>query len=248
MKKFLLVSATIASVSVTANATSTAFNGFYVGAGVGGVRSKTKTDVSETTNNSMNYVGLLKNRGIFINTNNTSNGFLYGIYTGYGENLNDFYVGAELSISGDFASRHINLANAADPVYSERNYEAKIKYKRGISFGIAPRVGYVFGNNLIYIKPGFDIIHDKFTATYNGTNSISPSRNISVSESIRKTNIVITPAFGYERALGRIIFRGEYSYNPGKKIAISTDNIRVSGYANASCSDHRLMLGVAYKF
>ena len=217
MRKLLLIATLMAAASVTAHATSTAFNDFYVSVGVGGVRSKAKTDLTETTNNSINGVGLLKARGLFVNTNNTSNGFLCGIYTGYGENLNDFYIGGELSISGDFANRHVNLVNDADPQFPARHYEAKIKYKRGIAFGVAPRFGYVFGNNLIYIKPGFEISRDQATATYNGTNSISPKRNVSVSESTRKTNIVFTPAVGYEKALGRILLRGEYSYNPGKK-------------------------------
>ena len=221
MKKFLLVSAAIAAVSVTANATSTAFNGFYVGAGAGGVRSKTKTDVTETSNNS---VGDLKIMGIPITTSKISNGFIYGIYTGYGRNVNDFYIGGEISITGDSVNRQFNLVNAADPVYPEQNYEGKIKYKRGITFGVAPRFGYVSGNNLIYIKPGFEMSRDQATATYNGTNSAHPDANVSVSASARKTNIVFTPAFGYEKALGRILLRGEYSYNPGKKISISTDN------------------------
>ncbi|MES2608301.1 MAG: hypothetical protein V4544_06200 [Pseudomonadota bacterium] len=248
MKKLLLVSTVMAAVSITANATSTGFNGFYVGAGAGGVRSKTKTEVNETTNDLMNTAGFLKSIGMHFNTNNTSNGLLLGLYAGYGKNLNNFYVGGELSILGDFANRHINLLNNADPIHSEQHYEAKIKNKRGIAFGVAPRFGYVFGNNLIYIKPGFEVSRDQATVTYNGTNSVRPDRNVSVSESVRKTNIVFTPAFGYEKALGRILVRGEYSYNPGKKIFIPTDDGHISGYANASYSDHRLMIGVAYKF
>jgi opacity protein-like surface antigen len=238
----LLLSTVIVAASVTGHATSSAFNGFYVGAGAGVVKSKTKTDVTQVAETWLN------SKKISINKSKTSNGLLLGLYAGYGVNLNDFYFGGEISITGDFVNRHINLLDASDPVFSERNYEANTKYKRSLAFGVAPRLGYVFSNNLIYIKPGIEINRDQVTVTYNGTNSVSPNKNVSLSASTRKTSILFTPSFGYERSWGRIILRGEYSYNPGKKITVPTDNVRISGYANASYSDHRLMLGVAYKF
>lgn len=241
MKK-LLVLAIMATASFTAHAASSAFNGFYVGAGVGGVRTKTKTDTLPAFDDWVN------SKKTSMNKSKTSNGLLVDLYAGYGKNVNDFYVGGEVSIVGDFVNRHINLLNARDPVFSERNYEAKIKYKRGLVFGVAPRLGYVFDNNLVYLKPGIEMSRDEVTAIYNGTNSARPDKNVSVSASARKTNILFTPSFGYERSCRPIIFRVEYTYVPGKKVLMPTDNIRLSGYANASYSDHRLMIGIAYKF
>jgi hypothetical protein len=62
-----------------------------------------------------------------------------------------------------------------------------------------------------------------------------------------KRNIVFTPSFGYEKSCNRIIFRGEYTYNPGKKMLIAGGDDRLDGYNNASYSDHRLVFGIAYK-
>lgn len=245
MKRVLVISVTMTAVSFAENAASNAFNGFYFGAGVGGARSKTKTDVTGTSDN---VIGYLKSVDIPVTSTKTSNGLLYDIYAGYGKNLNDFYIGGEISIVGDFVNRHIDLLNAKDPTLPRHNYEAKIKYKRGIAFGVAPRFGYAFGNNLIYVKPGFEISHDKFTATLNSANSEKPENDESVSVSTSKTNVVFTPSFGYEKACGRVIFRGEYTYNPGKKISINSNKPETSGFDNASYSDHRLMIGVGYKF
>lgn len=214
MKKVLVISVAMTAVSFAENATSNAFNGFYVGAGVGFIRDKINTDLTPTSDN---LIGYLKSVNIPVTSTKTSNGFLFGIYTGYGKSFNNFYVGAEISVTDDTVKRKVNLVNAADPAEPSKNYEANVKYKRGLAFGVAPRFGYVFDNNVIYLKTGFEISHDKSTATYNGTNSLRPERNVSVSASKNKRNIVFTPSFGYEKSCNRIIFRGEYTYNPGKK-------------------------------
>ena len=127
------------------------------------------------------------------------------------------------------------------------SYSLSTKYTRGPFIGIAPRFGYVVGNNLIYIKPGIEISRDKISAAYNFANS-SSNRTLSYSASTSKTNIAITPAVGYERAYGSFIFRGEYTRNLGKKVSINSNIAALSSYDNASYSDHRFIIGVAYKF
>ena len=239
MRKILLVSTVMAAASFTAHATSNAFDGFYIGAGVGGVRSKTKTDVVNSWISSID---------VSVTPSKTSNGFLFGLYSGYGRSLNNFYIGGEISIVGDSANRHVNLVNATDPANPILHYVANIKYKREFSFGVSPRFGYASGNNLIYIKPGIEISRDQVTATYIGTNSTTPQNNESSSASVSKTHIGFAPSFGYEKACSHIILRAEYTYNPGKKISIHSNDKNVAGYDNASCSDHRVMVGIAYKF
>lgn len=246
MKKIFLSSILVATTAVTANAATKSFNGAYLGAQVGLVKSTTKENSLTRTNES---TGSKK-----------SNGSLFGIYGGYGQNLNGFYVGGETAIIGDFTKRKVtetsDLSGDINGVGAIVNGTATIrgteavKYKRGIVFGFAPRFGAVFGDNLIYIKPGFEISRDKLTTTGDGTVTLSgvdgAGNNVVVNEKINnsfsksKTNVVFTPAFGYEYAMGKVLFRAEYTYNAGGKIAQDDDKV--------SYKDHRFAVGAAYKF
>lgn len=243
MRKLLLLSAVMVAASVTAYATSSAFNGFYVGAGAGGVRSKTKTDTSQAFDDWVNNRFPSKK-------NKISNDLILGLYTGYGKSLNDFYIGGEISITGDFSKRTVSLVKANDPQDPPVSYDLNTKYVRGLIISLSPRFGYIFGNNLIYIKPGIEISRDKASAAYHYTNTAINAAipKLSYSASTSKTNIVFTPAFGYERVCGPIIMRGEYTYNPGKKISIQSNVTAISTYNNASYSEHRFIVGIAYKF
>ena len=242
MKKLSLVVALMTMTSIIAHAKSSDFSGFYVGIGTGLVQSSVKTNVSQQ------YEGWVKSKKISLNKNKNINGIFINVYSGYGIIINSFYFGGEVSVLGDFINRKLNLVNATDPAFATIRYMAITKYKRGISFGIGPRFGYVFGTNLIYIKPGIEVSRDQMTATYDGTNSARPDKNISVTASAHKINTVFTPSFGYEKTYDHIVFRAEYTYNPGKKIWINSTDKHLSEFANASYSDHRLMVGIAYKF
>ena len=242
MSNLLLISTAMIISSFTANAAPNIFDGAYVGGGAGFVRSKTQTTVTEAVINFTNTTG------IALNQKKISNGFLLNLYTGYGKVLrNSFYLGGEVLIIGDFTKRNVTLIDTVDPINSNVSYAANTKYDHKLVISFAPRFGYIFSNNLIYVKLGIETSRDKVTATYNGVNRRT-GVTLSSSASASKTNIVFTPTLGYEKIRGHIIFRGEYTYNPGKKISISSNMKGISGYDNASYSDHRFMLGVAYKF
>lgn len=202
MKKIILASALLAATAFSASAEgSKAFNGFYLGAQAGAVMSKAKHTNTVT--------------GASLKIKKTT-GFLFGMYTGYGQNMNGFYLGAEAALTGDFTKRKIAPSS-------------KMTYNRGVILGLAPRLGYVFGDNLVYFKPGIEISKDQI-------------KNSPLTTTPKKTNVVFTPSFGYERAMGKVLVRGEYTYNAGGKIVEKTVNTKVS------YKDHRFVIGAAYKF
>lgn len=242
MKKLSIISLIVTMISFTANASSLkSFNGFYLGVGTGYVGSTTKVDVNET------FETWTKHDGLPLNKSKKSNNLFLNTYAGYGKTLNNFYLGVEASITKDFSKRNVDLVNAPDPNLPHVSFLCNTKYERGPSIGFSPRFGYVFNNNLIYIKPGIEISRDKVTAAYKHVNSLT-GITMQRSDSTTKTSVIFTPAFGYERAYGNIILRGEYTYNPGRKISINSGIAEIAGYDNAKYSSHRVMIGVSYNF
>ena len=231
----------LAATAFAANAASTSFNGAYLGAQAGLVMSKTKSVITHEgtlvniTDNFANQTGAL---------NKSSRGFLFGTYFGYGHNMNGFYIGAEMSILGDTSKRTLNT-NFTGSALNTDTLNITTKFKRGLVFGVAPRLGFVFGENLIYVKPGIEISRDKASYSLTETGS-HPGTDVG---SKSKTNIVFTPAVGYERAFGKMIFRAEYTYNAGKKIAmVSTTTPSTGVVGTTSYKDNRFVIGAAYKF
>ena len=238
MKKILLASAILVTTAFTANAAH--FNGFYLGAQAGFVSSKAKTAI---TNESL--VTALNSIGAATNKTQRSTGAGFGLHAGYGKNFNGFYFGGEMTVFADSAKRNADLPQATAP--NGTKFDFKTTFKRGVAFGLAPRFGYAFGDNLIYVKPGIEISRDKMTSAVKVT---SPAGATIADESFStsKTNVVFTPGFGYEKAFGKVIFRAEYTYNLGKQVSIVDDQGSVTEFAKMSYSDHRFMIGAAYKF
>jgi hypothetical protein len=237
MKKNLLIAAAaIASLQV-ANA-SKSFDGFYLGAQAALNSSKTKGSITDAS-----MVTGINSVGGSTSGNKRANGFLYGLYAGYGKNLNGLYVGGELSISGD-ATKH--KATAANYVRNTVTTQKNAQYKRGVILGLAPRFGYVFGENLAYIKTGIEISRDKASLTSVSTSSGGTTSLPTLNAN--KTAVVFTPGVGYERAIGNLLLRAEYTYNAGKKMIINNNTSPVTNYAQVSYSDNRFALGLAYKF
>jgi len=243
MKKTLLATTILAATAFAANAASTSFNGAYLGAQAGYVQSNTKTSGMDSI-----IKGILDEYDVAPTMNKKSKGLLFGVYAGYGKNLNGFYIGGEMSILGDTAKRTINQYNWTMP-NGFGNHTMTVKYKRGIVFGLAPRMGFVFGENLIYVKPGIEISRDKSTITetttlnrtfvISGTTFVPGTYIDTVSKT--KTNITFAPAIGYERAMGKVLLRAEYTYNCGGKISDEHGG-------KVSYSDNRFVIGAAYKF
>ncbi|MES2608568.1 MAG: outer membrane beta-barrel protein [Pseudomonadota bacterium] len=238
MKRILLATTLMAATAFAANAASKSFNGAYLGAQAGFVKSKSKVQLTEA------QATAAASKNVTINSGKNSNGLLYGLYAGYGKNLNGFYVGGEMSILSDTAKRKINIYNRTDP--QGDSFGAKTEYKRGIAFGFAPRFGYVFGENLVYVKPGIEISKDKVSASGNELDNTNTNRSFTFSSN--KTSTVFAPAFGYERAMGKVLLRAEYTYNLGKKVTVNDNDEAVLANGRVSYKDHRFAIGAAYKF
>jgi hypothetical protein len=219
MKKIIFpLLAAAASVSF-ANA-NTPFNGFYLGA-EGGFTQRTVTD-SVLENSSGG--GQAAQPG-FINSSykNKINGFVYGLMGGYGRNMNGFYLGGEVTVQDDTANK-IKVGNLTATDGSKWPFSSE--YKRGLAFGVGPRVGLVFANSMLaYGKVGLEFSRDKALHQSSGGNISSPpgstagSFAASQTFTATKTKMVIVPGVGIEKAFNNILARVEYNYNPGAKIA-----------------------------
>ena len=178
MNKILLASIIILATAFIKNATAESFKGAYVGAQTGLVVSDTKTSVANEKS-----VNIANSAGATTNTTTNSKGLGYGIFGGYGVTMNDiYYVGGEASILSDTVNRKGNQ-NATDSG-NNASYNNNVTYKRGIAVGVAPRLGYVFGNNMVYTKPGVEISKDKATAVV----SAAPSGSSTMSSSAVSTS------------------------------------------------------------
>ncbi|MES2608569.1 MAG: hypothetical protein V4544_07590 [Pseudomonadota bacterium] len=241
MNKILLASIIILATAFIKNATAESFKGAYVGAQTALVVSDTKTSVANEKS-----VNIANSAGATTNTTTNSKGLGYGIFGGYGVTMNDiYYVGGEASILSDTVNRKGNQ-NVTDSG-NNASYNNNVTYKRGIAIGVAPRLGYVFGNNMLYAKPGVEISKDKATAVVSAAPSGSSTMSSST-VSTSKRNVVLVPAVGYEKALGPLLLRTEYTYNRGKKLGINSNSAPVTELGNVSYKDHRLAIGAAYKF
>lgn len=241
MKKILLTTAAILATTCIENAIAESFKGAYIGGQTGLVVSNTKAGIAnEKATNSANSAGATTN------TSKNSKGLGYGVFAGYGITVNDtYYIGGEASIQSDTVNRKVNQ-NASD-AGNNTSYTNNVNYQRRVALGVAPRLGYIFGNNMVYAKPGVEVSKDKATAVVSAT----PAGSSTVSSSTvsaSKRNIAIAPAFGYEKVLRPLLLRTEYTYNRGKKLGINSNSAPVTELGSVSYKDHRFALGAAYKF
>ena len=240
MKKLLLASAVIIATNFIGNATAESFKGAYVGGQTGLVASNTKVSVTNEK-----AVNIANSAGATVNTSKNVKGLGYGAFGGYGITMNDtYYIGAEASVLSDTVDRKINQ-NATDSG-NNASYTNNVNYQRRIAMGVAPRLGYIFGNNMVYAKPGVEVSRDKATAVVSATPAGGTASSTTVSAT--KRNVAIAPAVGFEKDLGHLLLRTEYTYNRGKKIGINSNSAPVTELGNVAYRDHRLAVGAAYKF
>ncbi|MES2607496.1 MAG: hypothetical protein V4544_02010 [Pseudomonadota bacterium] len=243
MKKSIITAAIITATTFVANASSKSFDGAYLGAQAGFVKSHTKTAITQETYKA-NLATRYANPG---SARNNTTGFLFGTYFGYGRTFNGnsngaLYFGGEGSLLGDTLNR-TTTTNLTETT-GTNTFKNTTKFKRGLVFGFAPRLGYVFGENLVYVKPGIEISRDRVEI-----DSTETSNNAHIgSHNKTKMNVVFAPAFGYERALGKVLVRAEYTYNLGKKVSVVQSDSTLGELGTASYQDHRFVIGAAYKF
>ncbi|MBY0281846.1 MAG: hypothetical protein K2W94_06770 [Alphaproteobacteria bacterium] len=252
MKKIIFaLLATATSISF-ANA-DTPFNGFYLGA-EGGFTQRTVTD--SVVENSSGGGQSTQSGFISSSYKNKINGFVYGLMGGYGRNINGFYLGGEVTVQDDTANK-IKVGNLTATDASKWPFASE--YKRGLVFGVGPRVGMVFANSMLaYGKVGLELSRDKAMHQSSGGNISSPpssaagSYAASSAYTATKTKMVLVPGVGLEKAFNNILARVEYNYNPGAKIA-QTANYSSGGFSNndnqtIKYTAHIIKVGLAYQF
>ena len=230
----------------TASQASTSFSGFYMGGHLGWVQKHDKFMVRENKfTHPRDHDVQITLHGI--KSNKKTNGLGYGIFVGYGKDCQGLYLGAEVSIENDTASKntyHTPNAPVADdgiPPAGTGTATIHMKYERGVVIGLAPRVGVIVSNsNLFYARLGIEYSRDKMRGVYRVQIEEADYR-----EEIPKDrpcrHITMAPGIGYERAFGKVLTRLEYSYNMGKKIIIDGKN-------SVRYTSHAVKLGLIYKF
>ncbi len=233
----LLLGTQISTVNAVA---SSPFSGFYAGGQLGIAQRSDKTELATAREGSNELKGISKRKNI--------GSLLYGLYVGYGQIYDSFYWGAEFSLGHGTGNKNTrNTLKFTDlTTGTAENGTLVTRYKRGVVFGVAPRVGIVFDrDNLIYVKLGIEASRDKAEARVDYAEEANAA---SVSKS--KTQVVLVPGFGYERAFGNILARLEYGYRIGRKI--QTGNLFKDVTAKTPVSlesrAHEFKFGMAYRF
>jgi opacity protein-like surface antigen len=252
MKKLLVpLLATVATLKAVEADSS--FNGFYLGAHLGGVQHQVQTSFP-----SIDWTVNVKDSSL--NKKTAYDSLVYGLYAGYGHNFSGFYCGLEVNLEQDTsrqkATYDIETVKRGAVSYQ---YPTKLttQYQRGLVFGITPRLGAVIANDtLLYVKCSLEMSRDKVEAHHawqevNARGFIIPGSGTCKTVSASKTQYVFVPGIGYERAFGHMLARLEYSYNLGAKI--TTPNLVTNAHtkntpATLKHSAHSVKLGLAYRF
>lgn len=226
MKKILLgaLVSTIFTGSVLAEASCSAFNGFYLGGGLtysnGKINNKVSIPgVSDTIDGSSSGVGV--------------NAFLgYGIVFGDG-----FYFGGELGLGYD--GSRFNNKSAGTGVFNGLRF----KSSSSLTYNITARLGYVISQVLPYVKFGFEGRSAASLRTPSG-NTIALVNGGTVEA--KRHGIILGAGIDY--ALTKNIFiRGEYTHNFGSK-SIYTYNINNIKILDFRTPTDTFLIGVGYKF
>lgn len=239
---FLLSSVLI----TTASQACSSFTGFYMGGHLGWVQKEDSFNVREEKFNDPDFPpSLITLNGAKFNKK--LNGLGYGIFVGYGKDCQGLYLGAEVSIENDSASKTVYhtpnepVADVGIPPVSKGKASIRMKYERGMVIGFAPRVGVIISNsNLLYARLGVEYSRDKTKSLYSVDIEDADYKNDFHGNKTCR-HITLAPGIGYERAFGKVLTRLEYSYNMGKKIIIDGKN-------SVRYTSHAVKLGLIYKF
>jgi hypothetical protein len=200
------------TITVSRVSTASAFTGVYAGVIVGYVQNKLKSKIDD--------IKAKKQKKIC--------GFSYGILGGYGQQLQNVYIGTEFAIESDTTSK-------------KKNYDYPVvvpaTYKKGTVFSFGPRLGYVFSNAyMVYLKPTVEFSKDQGKAIDADGNTL---------KSKKKIKIRFAPAIGVEKSFGKVLARLEYSHNFGSTIKTPDDEGIIH---NHTFKADAVKLGFVYKF
>jgi opacity protein-like surface antigen len=195
--------------------------GFYIGGNVGTEgRSTQFNDKGAAAHNEYNKYNV---------------GKAFGLHTGYGKLLHEsFYLGGEIYLYA--TTKHKSTKTLNQNLATEN----RVEYKRGVVFGITPKIGHVFSENaMAYGKLGIEFSKD----TTNFINGVNDEKLANISKIVP----AFAPGFGLEHHFSNKIIGGiEYSYSIGKKISklFNNDPARTLEVQRKS---HHVMFRLSYK-
>lgn len=273
MKKFtsalLAVTALSAAVAM-ADAPVASATGFYLGGNVGAANTNVKygfTNVGSSATASgpgaMAPGATVTSGSLNAQTFSAQTGAwnaLFGLFAGYGMQMNQMYVGAE--IYGGFDGSKVNAyddsgsGNGSATGGGAGAYYplGKASVKRTSFYGLAPRVGFfATPSTLMYVKVGIEGGKWEASKTSSSTDQYSVARNVTTKSN--KNAVSFVPAVGFDMFLNKNVFlRAEYSYMFGPKITVKQDTT-ASGSWGGTYANHTFNVtqqvfkfGVGYKF
>ncbi len=279
MKKFsiaLLAMTAVSASVVMADAPVASATGFYLGAG-GGVAS-TNTQYSYSNNNNFQTyrsgsaatptaIPSASQQNTKIDGSKTA--ALFGMFAGYGMQMNQMYFGGELYAGFDTTK----VTPMDDSATGNQAGYWKTTVTRKNYYGFAPRIGYfVTPSTMVYARFGIELGKwnvkvDPDMGTINwdwrGAGSITPAAlklmQDGSSKAFQKSKNAVSfaPGLGFEMYMTKNVFmRAEYSYLFGPSISVDQN---IDGYPNTTfygtgvthkvkIRQHAVKVGVGYKF
>lgn len=232
------------TTTVTVTREQPAFHGFYLGAfaGVGQRNIQGDYDRSEVQKMGTSYSTSPANR-------HRERGPIVGAFFGYGQTHNCAYIGAEWGVqfedlNGGHTRNSMSYSHPGPFGGATYDYKGthKLKYKRGTVAYHAFRFGYTpAADKLIYLKLGLELSRDKITSQGEWIQTAPGTGKKSFYESSPgHTKVTFVPGLGFEKALGKLRLRFEYTYNLGSSITHEETKVKYD--------QHALKMGMAYQF
>ncbi|MBA4249831.1 MAG: hypothetical protein C0432_04950 [Candidatus Puniceispirillum sp.] len=248
LNKLALICAVSASAVFASTPSSKGnFTGFYAGAGLGVVKKKVADQNNANGSEKISKTGAS-----------------FSVFGGYGHQMNNLYLGAELAVKMDTAkpSKNTSPNQAVDSGVAGATRWATLgnvsyKSKESMIIAFAPRMGYVFDSLLVYLKPGFE--YSKLSEELNVTGATGADEAASAIgtgtafnaafKSKKSAKFAFTPAVGAEYKLNKnLTTRMEYSYKQvSRNVNLSKDALTIN-LGKVKKVNHNLTLGVAYIF
>ncbi len=269
MNKFtsalLAVTAFSATVAMAGESAPASATGFYVGANAGAANSNAKYNfVAQNVTGSSSIIA--SDRAVNFKADAGKLSALFGLFAGYGMQINKAYVGAE--VYGGFDTANFSVYDDSGTAKSSGYWKSSVSRKN--FFGFAPRAGFfVTPSTMAYIRLGVEFgkweakVDPNFaTIDFSGTSYFGSGAAANASKSRKqfknsKNAVSFAPGLGVEVFMTKNLFmRAEYSYLFGPSINVTQDT---SGYDNSLCpgssyahsfkiSQHAMKIGVGYKF
>jgi len=183
---------------------------------------------------------------------------LFGLFAGYGMQVDRMYFGGE--IYGAFDSAKVETYNdsgsgqgSASGTGTGAYYPlGKASVKRTSFYGLAPRVGaFITASTMIYMKLGIE--GGKWEATQTSSSNDKYAPNVVTKKT--KNALSFAPGLGLDAFITNNLFlRAEYTYLFGPKVTLKQDTTASSSwggtYANHTfqITQQSFKVGVGYKF